>query len=298
MDDWLRERIGGQPPRLADVSRRLARFGVTGLTDATATNGASEAVAFRAAIDAGDLLQRAVMMGTSALTDDMGPRLARGAVKVLLDERDLPDFDDLRARFEEIHRTGRTIAVHCVTRAELVLTLSALATAGTRGDDRIEHAGVAPPDVLPLLAELRLTVVTQPHFIHERGDAYRESVDDRDLPWLYRARALLDASVRLGGGSDAPFGDCDPWAAMRAAVARRTANGALLGGDERLSPERALALFTTPASNPGGPPRRVAVGAPADLCVLACRWCEARETLTSDLVAATAIGTNVVWGQE
>ncbi|MFQ5418491.1 MAG: amidohydrolase family protein [Myxococcota bacterium] len=298
MDDWLRERIGGEPPRLTDVSRRLARFGVTGLTDATATNGAAEAVAFRRAIDAGDLLQRIVMMGTLALPGDAGPRLARGAVKLLIDERDLPGFDDLRSRFEAIHRAGRTIAIHCVTRVELVLTLAALAASGTRSGDRIEHAGVAPPDVLPLLAKQGLTVVSQPHFIRERGDAYRESVDARDLPWLYRARALLDASVRLGGGSDAPFGSCDPWAAMRTAVARRTQSGALLGGDERLSPEQALALFTSPAADPGGPPRRVAVGSPADLCLLACRWSEARQTLASDLVAATLVRANVVWRRE
>lgn len=42
----------------------------------------------------------------------------------------------------------------------------------------------------------------------------------------------------------------------------------LLGADERIAPARALDLFLTPAEDPGGPPRRVAPGAPADLVLL------------------------------
>ena len=86
----------------------------------------------------------------------------------------------------------------------------------------VEHAAVAPPDVASRLAKLSLTVVTQPNFVRERGDAYLADVEPRDRPWLYRGRGLLEASVPLGGGTDAPFGDPDPWAAMRAAVDRRT----------------------------------------------------------------------------
>jgi hypothetical protein len=34
---------------------------------------------------------------------------------------------------------------------------------------------------------------------------------------------------------------------------------------ERLSPSAALAAYLAPADDPGGPPRRIVVGAPADL---------------------------------
>ena len=72
-----------------------------------------------------------------------------------------------------------------------------------------------------------------------------------------------------------------------AAVDRRTARGATLGADEALSPERALALFTTAPAQPGGRPRRVAPGAPADLCLLDRPWSRARDRLESAAVAAT-----------
>jgi predicted amidohydrolase YtcJ len=84
-------------------------------------------------------------------------------------------------------------------------------------------------------------------------------------------------------------------AAYHPAVERRTAGGALLGGDERLTPEQALALFTTPADAPGGASRSVAPGVPADLCVLERRWSEARRALDGVRVRATVVAGRVVW---
>jgi hypothetical protein len=42
----------------------------------------------------------------------------------------------------------------------------------------------------------------------------------------------------------------------------------VLGAQERLSPRAALDRFLTPLDDAGGAPRRVAAGAPADLCLL------------------------------
>ena len=75
------------------------------------------------------------------------------------------------------------------------------------------------------------------------------------------------AGVRLAAGTDAPFGRPDPWAAIRAAIDRRTASGASLGPNEALPPRAALALFTGRANTPTV--RAVAAREPADLCLLA-----------------------------
>lgn len=148
---------------------------------------------------------------------------------------------------------------------------------------------------MTLLREAGATVVTQPNFVAERGDRYLAEVPPSDHPYLYRCRGFLDAGVPLGGGTDAPFGEADPWIAIRAAVTRETADGAALGREEALTPERALALFTTPPENPGGAPRCVAVGEAADLCVLDRPWSRARQVLSSDLVAATVLGGEVTF---
>jgi predicted amidohydrolase YtcJ len=132
-----------------------------------------------------------------------------------------------------------------------------------------------------------VTVVTQPGFVFERGDQYQNDVPSEDQPLLYRCRSFLRHGIPLGGSTDAPYGLPDPWVAMRAAVHRRTAKGRRLGKDETLSPEEALALFTSPLEAPGAPPRRVRVGAVADLCLLSCRWKEARTRLLASDVAVT-----------
>ncbi|HKJ25954.1 MAG TPA: amidohydrolase family protein [Myxococcota bacterium] len=275
LDAWLRERLPpASPPPLAPVAALLAACGVTGVTDATPTTGPAELARFA------ELPQRVVAMGPLGLA-------TRGAHKILLRERALPDPDALAERVRAAHAEGRPVAIHCVTRAELVLAACALADAGARAGDRIEHAAVAPPELVALLARLPVTVVTQPNFVRERGDAYLGSVEARDLPWLYRCRGFLDAGVALGGGSDAPFGRPDPWLAMQAAADRRSEAGVALGEREALSPERALGLFTSAPEAPGGPPRRVAPGAPADLCLLDRPWKQARDRLEAACVAAT-----------
>jgi predicted amidohydrolase YtcJ len=82
---------------------------------------------------------------------------------------------------------------------------------------------------------------------------------------------------------------------MAAAVERRSASGKILGAGEALTPERALALFTTSADDPGGVPRAVEVGASADLCLLDRPWSEARTQLSRDHVVATVCRGRVVW---
>src|SRR3546814_7317968 len=115
----------------------------------------------------------------------------------------------------------------------------ALADVGVLAGYRIEHAGIAPPELVATMAELGVLVVTQPNFIAERGDAYLRDVAASDQPWLYRLRGLQAAGVALAGSSDAPFGRADPWLAMQAAVERQTPRGDILGAAERLKIGRA-----------------------------------------------------------
>lgn len=287
-DDWLRTRLPRRRASVHAVSRLLASHGVTGVTDTTPQNSAATCQDFAAAQARGELLQKLMVMGDSSL-DAMPskPGLLRGARKFHLHEHELPEFDALCADIRDCHRAGRGAAFHCVTRTDLVFALAALREAGVHLCDRIEHASVTPPDLLAELAALRLTVVAQPHFIAERGDAYLQEVAAEDQPWLYRLRGLLDAGVPLAGGSDAPFGEPNPWAAMQAAVSRRTRSGQVMGEHEALTPEQALALFTTPLDAPGGAARRLAVGQSADLCLLDRSWAAARVDLAAVCVRET-----------
>ena len=65
-----------------------------------------------------------------------------------------------------------------------------------------------------------------------------------------------------------------------------------------MSPEQALALFTSAADDPGGASRRVEVGATADLCLLDRSWQQARVRLRGEDVRATIRHGTVIYCRE
>jgi predicted amidohydrolase YtcJ len=236
-----------------------------------------------------------MVMSGGALASPSDGAFRVGPVKVLLDDDDLPDFDRVAATITRAHGWGRGVAVHCVTAGELAFALAAFGQADAGPGDRIEHGGVVHPDAAARIADLGLTVVTQPGFIAERGDRYLAEVDPADQPYLYPCASLIAAGVRVAGSSDAPYASPDPWAAMAAAVNRTTRGGLPLGLEERVAPRRALALFLGKFDDPGGPSRRVAEGAAADLCLLRSPLAEALAEPSADQVAATIVAGRMVF---
>lgn len=295
-DEWLRART----PRagrtdLGSVSRRLASYGVTGVTDATPTGCLADLEPLATACRDGTVVQRVQVMGGVELAGARAPEgLSFGPSKVVVADSRYPTVGALGEAFEAAHRHGRPVAVHCVTRIAAVLAIAAWDQVGARAGDRMEHGGVLPPDLVARLAELRITVVTQPSFLEERGDEYLAEVETDDLPHLYRCATLQQAGVGLGGSTDAPFGPEDPWKAMASAVGRRTRSGRHIGAIERLTPTRALELFLSGTGSPGGPPRTVLPGARADLCLLDCSRRRALEDLDAGHVVATVVGGRIV----
>ncbi|HEY0651347.1 amidohydrolase family protein [Phenylobacterium sp.] len=267
-DAWLRARLRAAPPPLAPVGRTLAALGIAALTDASVTTDADAAARLAEAHRTGALPQRLTLMSGGALEAPADGAFAVGPLKVLLDDHALPDLDDFVARIGRARAWGRAVAVHCVTAGELALTLAAFATAGARPGDRVEHGGVIPAAAIPQLRDLGLTVVTQSAFVRERGDRYAAEVDPAELGDLYRCASLRAAGVPVAGSSDAPYASPDPWAGMAAAVDRRSAGGAVLGAGEAVDAATALSLYLGDPADPGGPPRRVAVGETADLVLL------------------------------
>ncbi|MGW4980860.1 amidohydrolase family protein [Streptomyces mirabilis] len=260
------ERLRGFTPPvrldLRGVGARAAAYGITGFTNADPHPGQ----------DLPELLsvlpQRLVVMG-----------IGDAPVKFLLDDATLPTPGELAASVAAVR--PRPVAVHCVTRVQLLVTLLALEEAGPVAGDRIEHGSVIPAETMPWLARLGVTVVTQPHFPVERGREYATDVDPDDQAHLYRCRSLAEAGIPLAAGTDAPYGRADPWAVMRAAVER--------SGGEAVDRRAALDLFVGEPQHPSRA-RRLAVDAVADLCLLHVPLQEALDLMSADVVRATFVG--------
>jgi predicted amidohydrolase YtcJ len=275
--DTLQRNEGG----LAEVSRRLSAFGVTGVTDATPDFEVSDIVKLLAAHRRGELHQRVHC-------------LAPG--KRILHDGDL-DLDELTAWVADRHAADAPVAVHCVTAAQLVVTLSALREAGTHPHDRIEHAAVVPDDSIADLVDLGVMVVTQPNFVAERGDHYLANIPAAEHHELWRLASLRSAGVKVALSTDMPFGDGDPWASMRAAVRRTTAAGAVLCADECVSAREALTMFLGTSTRPTDA-RAIAPDQLGDLCVLAAPPADVLSQLDSHAVAATVVAGEVVFERD
>ncbi len=262
LDGWIRSRLPAMPPDLVRVGRWMARRGVVAVTDATGTNGPEELeILARAALP-----QRVTAMtGDPETTGVDGVHL--GPVKIVLDETQLPSADELSARISDAHSAGRSVAVHCLDSASVVLALSC----GLDQRDRVEHASLVDGDVVGLLARSRVSVTVQPGLVFTRGDRYLEEIEPSEESDLHRLASLLTAGVPTVLSSDAPYGPLDPWVTISAAVRRRTVSGREVNPSEAVGLETALALF---AADPRGtPPRgRPQSGDPADLIVLDSEW--------------------------
>jgi predicted amidohydrolase YtcJ len=263
---------------LAALSDRLSSHGITGITDATPDLDIADIVRLEELHRRGDFGQHVHCLSPG---------------KRILHDDDL-DLEQLAAWIAEKHRDGGPVAIHCVTAAQLLITIAALRDAGSHPGDRIEHAAVVPSDCLADLAALAVTVVTQPNFVAERGDQYLDEVPAAEHDQLWRVASLVHAGVPVALSTDMPFGDGDPWAAMRAAVHRTTPSGAVLGGSECVSARTALMMFLGPPEQPTRP-RAVAPGEPADLCVLSVPPDIALTDLDAGMVAATVISGEIAY---
>ena len=252
---------------IARLNRRLLSYGITSVHDAGPGNSPAHWQTFQTLIQAGQFLPRVMLMaGAGWLADFAAAGLAWGAgddrlrlghAKIMLTLTTgalQPGPAELGELVAQAHRGGFPVAIHAVEQEAIaaVAGLKELAApwldasepgipAGESGPrfsprrrDRIEHCAECPPE---LVARLRRSgpisgpiVVTQPGFIHWRGDGYLERVGSELLPYLYPLAALSRSSIPLAFSSDAPVIDPSPWPAIYSAVTRRTAAGNSLPG--------------------------------------------------------------------
>lgn len=300
LDKWLGARVPGVELDLDALSMNAARLGITGFTDATADRSEQDARDLVASIRDASVRQRLHLMCPIDVTPPRHERVTRGPVKIMLDDVDPPSVQTLSATCANAHAVGRSVAIHCVTLSQLAIATAALGQAAAVGSkrsrpaDRIEHGAVIPPAYYPELRSLNVIVVTQPAFIAARGAEYLRDVPPSEQPWLYPAASMLEAGVVMAAGSDAPYGPLDPWLGIATATERRTRAGTQLGPGERVGAASALAWYLGHADAPETQ-RRVAVGAPADLVVVAGTMNDLLHDPAAERVQATVIAGELAW---
>lgn len=243
-----------------ELCGRLVSEGVAAVADASHTNGAATWRLLEDLAASGALSLPVTMMEGADHAGELPERswnglLRRGAVKVLVRETGglAPDAATLRRLVAEVHRRGRQVAIHAVGEPAVRAAVEAIEAAleetpGPGHRHRIEHAGVVPPGLRRRIAEVGITVVTQPAFLWHSGDRYLETVPPDALADLYPMGRLARAGAAVAFSSDAPVVPPRPLEAVVAAVRRRTESEQPLGLDDAVDAETALRMHTWAAA--------------------------------------------------
>ncbi|RIJ26836.1 amidohydrolase family protein [Henriciella mobilis] len=293
--EWLKDCLKSPPPDLERLGAELSSLGVTSVTDASVSTTQEMAGVLGRAHKSGTLPQRLRLMSGGKLTPCEVGSFEVGETKVLLDERSLVDFDEFGLTIRRSREQGRRVAVHCVTAVELSYCLAAFETYGAYPGDRIEHGSIIPKEAIPPINKLGLAVVTQPGFLHARGERYLARVDPCEQEDLYRCASLVEQEIPVAFSSDAPYGPIDPWLAMRTATDRLTETGHPICLKERIPAARALDMYLGTPPHQAARARQVRVGTAADLCLLKLPLVEALSDLSRHHVAATFINGRIVF---
>ncbi len=305
---------------LYGASALLLSKGVTSVHDAGPSNGPGRWRFFRQAVHSGRPIPRLTMMSgvsdreaiEAKIEEDstsvgLDRRLSWGACKVMVTLTTgalQPPIDELRQLILQAHDEGSQTAFHAIEHEVIEAVAKTLIEAREkfphrRLRNRIEHCAEVPPHIIDLVRHSGALVVTNPGFIYENGGRYLRTTAPDMTPHLYPAGTLRSSGVRVAAGSDAPVTDPNPLISLYSAVTRKTREGEVLGGDQRVGAWEALKMHTLAgayasfAENDAG---SIAAGKLADLVLLDKDPTEIDAEGIKDVrVLKTIVGGEPVW---
>lgn len=214
------------------------------------------------------------------------------------------DPAELQAMIVGAHEAGWTVATHAIGDAAIDHVMDAVQEAQRRlprpdARHRIEHFALATEAQIARAAGLGLTAVPQGVFISDFGDGMMAAVDPELAPLIYRMKSLLGAGMVLPGSSDSPVSDGNPLVSLHDMVNRRTASGAVLGPEERLTVQEAVRAYTYGSAYAVGQEQdkgTLRAGQLADFVALSDDlFAVPKETIKQVTVAATVINGEVAF---
>ncbi|MFZ0325957.1 MAG: amidohydrolase [Nitrososphaeraceae archaeon] len=155
-------------------------------------------------------------------------------------------------QFRIAHEDGWQVAMHVIGDQAIEVALETIEKVmGKKAGQyrpRLEHCGVLREDLIQRIKSLGAVVVTQPQFIRELGDGFREALGDERLKLTYPFASLRDLPI-IAFSSDRPVVEGAPLLGIQAAVRRQTQSGASLVPEEKITIEEAIRWYTIGAAS-------------------------------------------------
>lgn len=109
---------------------------------------------------------------------------------------------------------------------------------------RVVHCQIGDMPLYRRMAQLGIGADLQPPFVPSDAPLVAPRLGERAAT-CYAWKTLLEAGITAGGGSDSPVEDFSPLWGIHCAVNRPDGMGGIFLPEERLTPEEAVALYTT-----------------------------------------------------
>jgi predicted amidohydrolase YtcJ len=184
---------------------------------------------------------------------------------------------ELKELVAAIKAAGLPVQIHCNGDASADDALDAIEAAyganPPTGLNRIEHATMIRPDQIARMKRLGVEPSFLMNHVFLYGAAYRDQIFGPErAAFMDPAGACRDAGVPFTLHSDAPCSPIGPLRLIQAAVTRRcVVDGSVVGPDQAITVEQALAAVTTQAARQIGLDHRIGsleVGKEADFTIL------------------------------
>lgn len=156
--------------------------------------------------------------------------------------------EQLEELFIPAHEQGWQITAHAQGDAAIDMLLTCIEKANRKfpredARHRIEHAGVAAPDLIARMKKAGVIPTPNPAFLYEYGDGYCESYGER-AEQMYPLASYLEAGVPAAVASDCPVTDFNPMRGIHSALTRRSQTGRVIGEKESVSLLDAIRMYT------------------------------------------------------
>lgn len=212
--------------------------------------------------------------------------------------------EDLADIIRRVHEDGNRVCVHANGDRAIRMVLEQLekvSAASPRSGlrHRIEHCSLVDDNILTRMHALGAIAVPFGSYVHYHGGPLLEWYGEERVSRMFAHRSFLDAGVTVAGSSDYPCGPYEPLLALQSMVTRTGFDDVAVGDNQRVTPEEALATYTTGSAEATGEEclkGRLAPGHLADFVVLGENplTCEA-DTIADIPVLGTYVGGNPVW---
>jgi hypothetical protein len=155
--------------------------------------------------------------------------------------------EQLNADFQKWWNAGWQVATHSNGDREIDMVLTAIEHAEAQNPRpdarwRIEHASIMNQSLLDRAKKDGVILVFH-SYMWEYGNIL-ESYGPKRLAMMHAYRTAIDMGIHVAGHSDSPISAADPLLRIQDMVTRKSQQGVVLGGNQRVSVDEAIKVWT------------------------------------------------------